>query len=85
MEIVNSSDAPAPIGPYSQATLHNNMLFVSGQIAIDQKSGNLLTSDIETETDQVMKNLGYILKEAGADFNKVLKCSIFVKISTCLF
>ena len=79
MEIVNSSDAPAPIGPYSQATLHNNMLFVSGQIAIDQKSGNLLTSDIETETDQVMKNLGYILKEAGADFNKVLKCSIFVK------
>ena len=62
MKIIQSQNAPAPIGPYSQATLHNNILYVSGQIAIDQKSGNLIIEDIETETTQVMKNLEYILK-----------------------
>jgi len=77
--IVNSQEAPAPIGPYSQAVLVNDTLYVSGQIAIDQSSGNLLTSNIEIETEQVMKNLEMILKEAGLGFDNVVKCSIFVK------
>lgn len=77
--IVNSKDAPAPIGPYSQAVLVNDTLYVSGQIAIDQSSGDLLTSNIEIETEQVMKNLEMILKEADLGFDNVVKCSIFVK------
>lgn len=78
-KIVFAKDAPAPIGPYSQAVAHGNMLYVSGQIAIDQSNGHIITDNIEAETDQVMKNLGLILKEAGSDFSKVIKCSIFVK------
>ena len=77
-EIVNSSKAPAPIGPYSQAVRMNNTLYVSGQIAIDQSSGNLVEGTIEEETEQVMKNLGFILEEAGLSFENVLKCSIFI-------
>ena len=77
-EIVNSSKAPAPIGPYSQAVKMNNTLYVSGQIAIDQSSGNLVEGTIEEETEQVMKNLGFILEEAGLSFENVLKCSIFI-------
>ncbi|UII34465.1 RidA family protein [Fulvivirga ulvae] len=76
--IVNSKKAPAPIGPYSQAVMVNDTLYVSGQIAIDAESGDLLTSNIEVETEQVMKNLSYILSEAGLDFSNVVKCSIFV-------
>ncbi|MEQ8474301.1 MAG: RidA family protein [Marinoscillum sp.] len=78
-KIVNSKEAPAPIGPYSQAVIHNNTLYISGQIAIDQSSGKLVTDNIEHETNQVMKNLALILQEAGADFSQVIKCSIFVK------
>ncbi|MCJ8166809.1 RidA family protein [Pontibacter sp. E15-1] len=77
--IITSSKAPAPIGPYSQATLANGTLYVSGQIALDQESGNLINDSIESETHQVMKNLQAILSEAGMDFTHVLKCSIFVK------
>lgn len=77
-KIVLSEAAPAPIGPYSQAVVHGDTLYVSGQIAIDQSTGNMITSNIEEETDQVMKNLGFILKEAGADYNQIIKCSIFV-------
>ena len=77
--IVNSSNAPAPIGPYSQAILANNVLYVSGQIALEPGTGNLILDDIETETHQVMKNLHAILLEAGLDFKDVVKCSIFVK------
>lgn len=77
-KIVLSKEAPAPIGPYSQAVIHGNTLYVSGQIAIEQSSGNMITDNIEAETDQVMKNLGFILKEAGADYNQIIKCSIFV-------
>jgi 2-iminobutanoate/2-iminopropanoate deaminase len=76
--IINSSNAPAPIGPYSQAILANNVLYVSGQIAIEPATGNLLSDNIETETHQVMKNLQAILREAGLDFKDVVKCSIFV-------
>ncbi|WP_258100965.1 RidA family protein [Marinoscillum pacificum] len=77
-KIVLSKEAPAPIGPYSQAVIHGNTLYVSGQIAIEQSTGNMITDNIEAETDQVMKNLGFILKEAGADYNQIIKCSIFV-------
>ena len=78
-EIIYSPNAPAPIGPYSQAVKLGNTLYVSGQIAIDQSSGNLVLDNIETETIQVMKNIQYILTEAGVTFGHVLKCSIFVK------
>ena len=77
--IITSSLAPAPIGPYSQATMANGTLYVSGQIALDQESGNLVNDSIELETHQVMKNLQAILSEAGMGFEHVLKCSIFVK------
>lgn len=78
-KLIHSKDAPAPIGPYSQAVIHGNTLYVSGQIAIDQASGSLVTDTIEAETKQVMKNLELILKQAETDFSHVLKCSIFVK------
>lgn len=78
-QIINSADAPAPIGPYSQAVKHGNTLYVSGQIALDAKTGNLVCGDIKTETHQVMKNLQAILLAAGLDFSHVVKTSIFVK------
>ncbi|TPE42773.1 RidA family protein [Pontibacter mangrovi] len=77
--IINSTKAPAPIGPYSQATLANGTLYVSGQIALNAESGNLVNDSIENETHQVMQNLQAILAEAGMDFSNVLKCTIFVK------
>ncbi len=77
--IINSPKAPAPIGPYSQAVLSNGVLYVSGQIPINQATGQLVSTSIEDETRQVMKNLGYILEAAGASFANVLKCSIFIK------
>lgn len=77
--IINSKQAPAPIGPYSQATLANGILYVSGQIPLDPVSGELVNQDIEAETHQVMKNLQAILEEAGMGFENVLKCTIFVK------
>lgn len=77
--VVNSSNAPAPIGPYSQAILANNVLYVSGQIALEPASGNLVSGEIEAETHQVMQNLQAILLEAGLNFKDVVKCTIFVK------
>ncbi len=77
-EIINSSKAPAPIGPYSQAIKAGNTLYVSGQIPIDQEKDLLIEGSIEDETEQVMKNIGFILEEAGLSFQHVLKCSIFV-------
>lgn len=78
-KIINSPKAPAPIGPYSQAVLSKEVLYVSGQIPIDQATGNIMNGSIEEETRQVMVNIGYILKEAGADYSNILKCSIFIK------
>ncbi|AEL24815.1 RidA family protein [Cyclobacterium marinum] len=78
-EIINSPDAPAPIGPYSQAVKANGMLFVSGQIALDADSGELLNANITEETHAVMKNLDAILSASGLTFSNVVKCSIFVK------
>jgi 2-iminobutanoate/2-iminopropanoate deaminase len=78
-KIILSPEAPAPIGPYSQAVAANGFLYVSGQIAIDQSNGQMVTGDITSETHQVMKNLGLILDEAGAGFNHIVKTTIFVK------
>lgn len=76
--IINTKAAPAPIGPYNQAVLCGSTLFVSGQIAINPQSGELLTSDIETETHQVMKNIKAILNEAGMDMENIVKTGIFL-------
>ena len=76
--IINTTNAPAPIGPYSQATLAGNFLFVSGQIPINPLSGELITSDIKAEAIQVMENLKAILTEAGLGFDNIVKTSIFL-------
>jgi len=78
-KIIQTSEAPAPIGPYNQAILSGDTLYVSGQIAIDAASGELLTDNITQETHQVMKNLEAILRAAGMSFTDVVKCSIFIR------
>ncbi|HSJ66632.1 MAG TPA: RidA family protein [Anditalea sp.] len=78
-QIINSSSAPAPIGPYSQAVIAGNTLYVSGQIALDAETGELINENITEETHAVMKNLDAILREAGYLFEDVVKCSIFIK------
>lgn len=76
--IVNTPHAPAPIGPYSQAILKGNMLFTSGQIALNPKTGELVIDDIKSETKQVMENLKAVLTEAKMTFENVLKTTIFI-------
>jgi len=76
--IVYSEQAPEPIGPYSQAVQAGNMLFISGQIAIERSTNALITDNIESETRLVMKNLEAILKAAGMDFVNVVKSTIFL-------
>jgi 2-iminobutanoate/2-iminopropanoate deaminase len=77
-KVINTPNAPAPIGPYSQAVLIGDLLYTSGQIAIDPKTGDLKTEDITTETIQVMENLKAILEAAGMNFSSVVKTSIFI-------
>ncbi len=77
-QIVQTDQAPAPVGPYNQAIIHNGTLYASGQIAINPATGALVLDSIEAETHQVMKNIDAVLKEAGATFDDVLKCSVFV-------
>jgi 2-iminobutanoate/2-iminopropanoate deaminase len=77
--IIYSAGAPEPIGPYSQAVRAGNLLFISGQIAIERSTGKLITGNIEEETRMVMHNLAEILKAAGSDFNQVVKSTIFLK------
>ena len=78
-KIIQIPGAPAPIGPYSQAILKNDTLYVSGQIPLDPKTGDLVVDTIENATSQVLKNIGSLLTEAGMDFSNVVKCSIFLK------
>jgi 2-iminobutanoate/2-iminopropanoate deaminase len=78
-KIVTTANAPAPIGPYNQAVLAGNTLYISGQIPIDPKTGDLVSGDIKKETEQSMQNLKAILAEAGMTFENVVKSSIFVK------
>ncbi len=77
-KIIKTDAAPAPIGPYNQAVMVNGMLFVSGQIAIDPETEELITREIKEETKQVMENIKAILVEAGMDFTNVIKSSIFI-------
>ena len=77
--IINTNNAPAPIGPYSQAVIAGGFLFVSGQIPMNPVSGELVMDDIKMETRQVMENINAILTEAGIDFSHVVKTSIFLK------
>jgi 2-iminobutanoate/2-iminopropanoate deaminase len=77
-KIIRTGNAPAPIGPYNQAVQAGNMLFVSGQIALDPKDGTLFQGPVAGETEVVMENLKAILLEAGMDFSHVIKTSIFL-------
>ncbi len=78
-KIINTKNAPDPIGPYNQAVKIKNMLFISGQVAMDPHNNNeLIKSSIKDETHQVMKNLSAILEEAGMDFTNVVKATIFL-------
>jgi len=78
-EIIQTANAPDPIGPYSQAVKAGGFLFISGQVGIHPQTGDLVNNDIVAETKQVMNNLNAILHQAGLSFNEVVKCSIFVK------
>lgn len=77
-EVIYSNKAPEAIGPYSQAIVANGMVFCSGQIGILPGDGSFAGDSIKEQTRQVMKNLDAVLKEAGSDFSKVIKCSIFI-------
>ena len=77
-ELVTTGQAPAPIGPYSQAVRVGKTLYCSGQIALDPQSGNLVDGDVSAQTEQVVKNLGAVLREAGFDFADVVKTTIFL-------
>lgn len=77
-KIINTDNAPAPIGPYNQAVLIGNMLYISGQIAINPKTGSLDIENIERETELVMSNLKAILEAANMTFEHVIKSSIFI-------
>lgn len=77
-KIIKTSNAPAPIGPYNQAVLHGNMLYTSGQIAINPRTNELEIENLEDETRLVMENLKAILTEAGMTFENVIKTSIFI-------
>lgn len=78
-KIIRTDKAPAPIGPYNQAVMAGNMLFISGQIALDAATGELVQGDVKAETTKVMENLEAILTEAGMSFSNIVKTSIFLK------
>jgi 2-iminobutanoate/2-iminopropanoate deaminase len=78
-KVISIPGAPAPIGPYSQAILKNDTLYVSGQIPLNPFSGELVTDTIQNATHQVMKNILALLEEAGLTIDNVVKCSIFLK------
>ncbi|HEY0055601.1 MAG TPA: RidA family protein [Pedobacter sp.] len=77
-KLINTPKAPAPIGPYNQAVLVKDVLYISGQIAINPSSGELVINDLKDETHQVMKNLEAILIEAGFSFHNIVKTTIFL-------
>jgi len=81
-KVIQISGAPAPIGPYSQAVLINDTLYVSGQIPMDPITGELLTGNIKDLTKGVMQNIGNLLKEENMDFSNIVKCTIFLKDMT---
>lgn len=78
-QIIETSDAPKPVGPYSQAVKLGNLLFCSGQIAIDPTTNQVLTGDVKVQTKQVMENIGGLLKASRAKFEDIVKTTIFLK------
>ena len=77
-KIIFTENAPAPIGPYNQAVLKGNTLYTSGQIAIHPKTGEMVTANIEEETQQIMQNMKAVLEAAGMTFENVVKTTIFI-------
>lgn len=77
-KIIKTEKAPAPIGPYNQAIFAGNTLYISGQIALDPKSGDLKTDDLEEETKLVLENLKAIIEESGLTMDHIVKTSIFI-------
>ena len=78
MEIIQTKNAPAPIGPYNQAVVHENTIYISGQVALDPLSGKMDNANLAEETHRVMRNLGAVLEAAGSDYDHIIKCSIFI-------
>jgi len=78
MQIIETEKAPKAIGPYSQAIKHNDFIFTAGQLGIDPVTGKLIDDTIDSQTEQVMKNLSSILKEAKASFNNVVETVIYL-------
>ncbi len=78
MEIIQTKNAPAPIGPYNQAVVHENTIYISGQVALDPLSGIMDNANLAEETHRVMRNLGAVLEAAGSDYDHIIKCSIFI-------
>lgn len=77
-KVILTKDAPAPIGPYSQAIDTGNLVFCSGQIALDPASGNVVGDDVKTQAEQVMKNIDAVLKAGGLQFKNIVKTTIFL-------
>lgn len=77
-KIIHTSQAPEAIGPYSQAVVHNDLVYCSGQIGLDPETGDFAGDDVSSQAEQVMKNLKAVLEEAGSGFDKVIKCTIFL-------
>lgn len=78
-KVILTKKAPSPIGPYSQAILIDGTLYCSGQIAINAATGEQISGDVEAEMTQVMKNIGYVLEEAGMNYSHIIKTGIFLK------
>ncbi len=78
MQPILSKNAPAPVGPYSQAVRHGGFLFLSGQIPLDPETGKLVEDSIETQTQQVLANLLAVLREGGADWSQVIRVSVYL-------
>jgi 2-iminobutanoate/2-iminopropanoate deaminase len=78
-EIISTKDAPAALGPYSQAVRTGNMVFTAGQIALDPATGKMLEDDITIQTEQVLKNLTAVLEAAGSSLANVVKCTVFLQ------
>ena len=77
-KVIYTNKAPDPVGPYNQAIFSNNILYISGQVALDPKSGKMINKSLKDETNQVMNNLKTILMEVGFDFNNVIKSTIYL-------
>lgn len=77
-KIIHTNNAPEAIGPYSQAVVHNDLVYCSGQIGLDPETGEFVGDDVDSQAQQVMQNLKAVLEEAGSGFDKVIKCSIFL-------